>query len=274
MSNIAQATTKEVVYLDVQKVVPNPNQPRKVFVEDNIKELANSIKEHGVLQPINVRFEHGKYELIAGERRLRACKEAGFKYIPALIANISEKQSSILAMIENIQREDLNYLEEAEGVQMLLNEYNMTQEELAEKLGKTQSTVANKLRILKLPKQIRYLLIENNLTERHARALLKLKNEEDMLEVLKKVVKDDLNVRKTETLIEKYLEKKEENRAEKGNMRIKRIIKDIRVFTNSVINAVEIMNESGVPTDFRMKEVEGGYQIIIDIETDMNKQLK
>ncbi len=268
MSNIAQAITKEVLYLDVRKIKPNPNQPRKVFIEDNIEELANSIKEHGVLQPISVRYERGSYELIAGERRLRACKKAGLTYIPALVANITDKQSAILAMLENIQREDLNYLEEAEGLQMLLVEYEMTQEELAEKLGKTQSTIANKLRILKLPTEVKYLLIENNLTERHARALLKLKSAEDMIEVLKEVIKKDLNVRRTEVLVEKYLIKKEENVKEKSNMRIKRIIKDIRVFTNSVINAVEIMNDSGVRTDFRMKEVETGYQIVIDIEAD------
>ncbi len=271
MMNIAQAITKEVVYLDVNKIVPNPNQPRKVFVDDNIIELANSIKEHGVLQPISVRYERGTYELIAGERRLRACKKAGLNYIPALVANITDKQSAILAMIENIQRENLNYLEEAEGLQILLFEYKMTQEELAEKLGKTQSTIANKLRILKLPKEIKYNLIENGLTERHARALLKLKTPEDMMEVLKKVIAQDLNVRKTEALIEKYLEKKEDNKEEKNNMRVKRIIKDIRVFTNSVISAIDIMNDSGVPTDFRMKEVEGGYQIVIDIQADIQK---
>ncbi len=267
--NIAQAITKEVVYLDVNKIVPNPNQPRKVFVDDNIAELANSIKEHGVLQPISVRYERGTYELIAGERRLRACKKAGLNYIPALIANITEKQSAILAMIENIQRENLNYLEEAEGLQMLLFEYKMTQEELADKLGKTQSTIANKLRILKLPPEVKYSLIESGLTERHARALLKLKTTEDMVDVLKKIVAQDLNVRKTELLIEKYLEKKVDDKKEQDNFRVKRIIKDIRVFTNSVISAVEIMNESGLPTDFRMKEVEGGYQIIIDIEADI-----
>ncbi len=271
MTNIAQAMTKEVVYLDVNKIIPNPNQPRKVFVDNNITELANSIKEHGVLQPISVRYERGTYELIAGERRLKACKKAGLSYIPSLIVNITDKQSAILAMIENIQRENLNYLEEAEGINMLLLEYKMTQDELAEKLGKTQSTIANKLRILKLPKEVKYSLLENGLTERHARALLKLKSTEDMLEVLKKIVEQDLNVRKTEKLIEKYLEKKEENTEEKSNIRVKRIIKDIRVFTNSVINAVDIMNESGVNTDFRMKEVEGGYQIVIDIETDIIK---
>ncbi len=270
MMNIAQAITKEVVYLDVNKIVPNPNQPRKVFVEDNIAELANSIKEHGVLQPISVRYERGTYELIAGERRLRACKKAGLNYIPALIANITDKQSAILAMIENIQRENLNYLEEAEGLQLLLFEYKMTQDELADKLGKTQSTIANKLRILKLPAEVKYSLIENGLTERHARALLKLKSTDDMIEVLKKVIAQDLNVRKTELLIEKYLEKKVDDEKEKGDFRVKRIIKDIRVFTNSVISAVEIMNESGLPTDFRMKEVEGGYQIIIDIEANLN----
>ncbi len=267
--NIAQAITKEVVYLDVNKIVPNPYQPRKVFVDDNITELANSIKEHGVLQPISVRYERGTYELIAGERRLRACKKAGLNYIPALIANITDKQSAILAMIENIQRENLNYLEEAEGLQLLLVEYKMTQEELADKLGKTQSTIANKLRILKLPPEVKYSLIESGLTERHARALLKLKTTEDMVDVLKKVVAQDLNVRKTELLIEKYLEKKVDDKEEKDNFRVKRIIKDIRVFTNSVISAVEIMNESGLPTDFRMKEVEGGYQIIIDIEANI-----
>ncbi len=268
MTNIAQAITKEIVYLDVRKVVPNKNQPRKNFLEDNITELAKSIKEHGVLQPISVRYERGTYELIAGERRLRACKKAGIRYIPALVANITDKQSAILAMIENIQREDLNYLEEAEGLSILLSEYKMTQEELAEKLGKTQSTIANKLRILKLPNEAKYFLIENGLTERHARALLKLKTTEDMMEVLKKVVEQDLNVRKTEALIEKYLIKKEENKEQKSNMRIKRAFKDIRVFTNTVINAVEIMNDSGVCTDFRMKEVDGGYQIVIDINTE------
>lgn len=268
MSNIAQAITKEIVYLDVRKIKANPNQPRKTFIEDNLEELANSIKEHGVLQPISVRYERGSYELIAGERRLKACKKAGITYIPSLVANISDKQSAILAMIENIQREDLNYLEESEGLQMLLEEYGMTQEELAEKLGKTQSTIANKLRILKLPKEVKYFLIENNLTERHARALLKLKTTEDMIEVLKEVVEKDLNVRKTEALVEKYLITNEENDKLKKKMNIKRIIKDIRVFTNSVISAVEIMNESGVPTDFRMKEVENGYQIVIDIEAE------
>ena len=163
---------KRVMEIPIEDVVPNPYQPRKIFSQVSLEELSNSIKVYGIIQPITVRAKDGKYELIAGERRLRAAKLAELKTIPAIINNMNDESSAVLALLENLQREDLNFIEEAIGYENLIKEHAFTQQQLAEKLGKNQSTVANKLRILKLPNDIKMKLIENNLTERHARAFL------------------------------------------------------------------------------------------------------
>lgn len=197
---------KRVMEIPIEDVVPNPYQPRKIFSQVSLEELSNSIKVYGIIQPITVRAKDGKYELIAGERRLRAAKLAELKTIPAIINNMNDESSAVLALLENLQREDLNFIEEAIGYENLIKEHAFTQQQLAEKLGKNQSTVANKLRILKLPNDIKMKLIENNLTERHARAFLKLPSEDLMQSVLDKVIKNELTVKKTEKLIQDVLE--------------------------------------------------------------------
>ncbi len=266
MTNAVIESTKEVIYLNVLKVKKSPYQPRKTFDQKNLMELAMSIKKHGLLQPISVRYVRGQYELIAGERRLRAFKMAELKYIPAIIINLTDESSAYLSLIENLQRQDLNFIEEAEGISKLITEFNLTQGELADKIGKKQSTIANKLRVLKLPEKAKMMLLENNLTERHGRALLKLEAEEDIIKVLEKVVELDLNVKKTEAYIEKYIEDSQKTVQSKNELKVKRIMKDIRLFTNTITDAVDIMKESGVPTEYEMEETEDGCMIIIDVK--------
>ncbi len=250
-----------VINLPIDKIMPNPYQPRRFFERESLEELAVSIQEYGVLQPISVRLINGRsYELVAGERRLRASKIAGLLTIPALVVNITDQESAILAIIENIQRQNLNFLEEAEGLQNLINDYSFTQEEVARRVGKNQSTVANKLRILKLPKSVQRVLIENNLTERHGRALLRLTQEEDMLAVLQRVIANGLTVAKTEELVETIYEKQNSRR---NNGREKNYIRDIRIFTNTVKEALNMMMSAGVKNSFDISQTETGYDINI-----------
>ena len=263
MENVALTTCTEVLYLPVESVLPNPNQPRKFFDMGPLTELANSILEYGVMQPISVRQLGSQYELVAGERRLRASKLAKMATIPAVIVEIESKDSAFLALIENIQREDLNFIEEAEGFQRLMKDYDFTQEELAEKLGKSQSTIANKLRILRLSDRIHTIILENNLTERHARALLKLDSEKLQLTVLDKIIKHSLNVKNTEDLIEAINKKSSIPMNKLNDTTEKRCIKDIRIFTNTVKQAVEIMNKSGVETLYDVVKRDDGYEITI-----------
>lgn len=196
-----------VINISLEKVSPNPYQPRKEFSTNSIEELSASIKEYGVLQPINVRkIGSDGYELIAGERRLRASKLAGLSHIPALVIEVLEQDSAVIALIENLQRQDLNFIEEAEGYFNLIHDHGITQEVLAKKVGKKQSTVANKLRLLKLSQDVKKTILENNLTERHARALLKLPDEELHRKALTQIINKSLNVKKTEELVEKMLD--------------------------------------------------------------------
>ena len=262
MAFITERST--VTYISVEHIAPNPYQPRKFFDKETIDELAQSITEYGIMQPISVRLiNNNSYELVAGERRLRASRVAGLTSIPAIVVNIKDQDSAMLAVIENIQRENLNYIEEAIGYNNLLADYKFTQDELATRLGKSQSTIANKIRLLRLPKRIQKILIDNGLSERHARALLRLETEDDQLQILKQVLAQTLNVKKTEELIEKHLQKRQQKT--KGAPKIKRIIKDIRLFKNSLVQSLNIMKESGYETDYIMEEVNGGYEIIITV---------
>ncbi|MDR2904154.1 MAG: nucleoid occlusion protein [Clostridiales bacterium] len=255
-------TSAEIVYLPISKITPNPYQPRKFFEKSQLEDLANSIKEYGVIQPVSVRLINGRsYELVAGERRLRASKLAGLETIPAIVVKINDQDSAIIALIENLQRQDLNFLEEAEGLNNLISDYAFTQEQLAERIGKKQSTIANKLRLLRLPKNVQKVLIENGLTERHARALLKLPDEQMQLDVLKKVIADGLNVKKTENYIEARLAKIEEALSPKKDKKsvVKPFVKDIRLFTNTIKQAVDVMNSAGLATVFDVEESKDGY---------------
>lgn len=255
----------EIVNVDLVK--PNPYQPRKVFSDAALQELASSILEHGLMQPITVRKIGGSYELIAGERRLKATKLAGLKTIPAVIAEVTTKDSAILALIENLQRENLNFLEESQAYYSVMQDYNYTQQELAKTLGKSQSTIANKLRILKLPETVQKLLVENNLTERHARALLKLPSEEYQIKILEKVIKQELNVKRTEQLIEQMLVEiaNEEMIKHKENQKVKTYIRDMRLVTNTITEAVNLIQKAGIDAKYTMKEHADGYEIRIKI---------
>ncbi|WP_054743217.1 nucleoid occlusion protein [Cellulosilyticum ruminicola] len=251
----------------VDRVRPNPYQPRKVFSDAALQELANSILEHGLMQPITVRMVGDSYELIAGERRLKASKLAGLQTIPAVIVEVNTKDSAVLALIENLQRENLNFLEESQAYHTIMQDYGYTQQELANTLGKNQSTVANKLRVLKLSSTIQKLLIENNLTERHARALLKLPDEKFQLVALEKIIKQELNVKKSEQLIEQMLvDITRENMIQhKANQKVKSYVKDMRLVTNTITQAVNMIQKAGVDAKYTMKEQEDGYEIRIKI---------
>lgn len=254
---------KDVKYISIDAIVPNLYQPRKYFKEEAIDELAQSIKSYGIIQPVSLRkIGEEKYEIVAGERRFRAAKKLGLEEVPAIIIDISDKDSAAIALLENLQREDLNFLEEAEAYNNLIKQHNYTQEQLAELIGKKQSTIANKLRILKLDKKIRDKVLENNLTERHARALLKLPNNELQNKVLKVIIKKGLNVKATEELINKELLKlygKEV--AADGKKKIKGIF-SARVYINTV---KQVFDKYGVQATYRSKELDDKIQIIISV---------
>lgn len=247
---------QEICYLPIDEIRPNPYQPRKIFDTDNLQELSESIRSYGVLQPISVRIVNGNsYELVAGERRLRASKMAGLTEIPAIIINAYDEDSAVLALIENLQRKDLNFIEEAEGYYNLINDHHMTQEKLAKMLGKSQSTIANKLRILKLDKEIKNKLIENDLTERHARALLRLPDEELQKKAIDTIIMKKMNVNETEKFIQGMIDKitkTEEKKEDKKKMM--RFYKDIRIFVNTIKQAVELMKKSGVKAEYTQND--------------------
>lgn len=254
-----------VVEINIDKVRPNPYQPRKVFDTASIYELAESIKEFGVIQPISVRKAHkGAYELIAGERRLRACMYLKLQKVPAIIVDMNDNDSAVVALIENLQRRDLTFFEEAEAYFHLITEHGLTQEEVAKKVGKNQSTVANKLRLLKLPKDVKAIIKENNLTERHARALLKLPDEKLQRSVAQRVVKNGYNVSETEEIVEKTLLKLTGENKEKRIVKTA-VLKDVRIFANTIKKAVSVMRMSGIDAVSIQNEGDKFYEYIIKI---------
>ena len=200
----------EVVQVSINKITPNLSQPRTVFKEESIDELSKSIKEYGVLQPILLRDDGKSYTIIAGERRFRAAQLAGLDKIPAIIKRMDNKEVALIALVENVQREDLNFLEEAKAYRKLMDEFGLTQNEIALKVSKKQSTISNKIRLLSLPEEIQEKILENKLTERHARALLKLNDETERRKVIDRIISNNLNVKQAEKIIEEIQQKKEE----------------------------------------------------------------
>jgi len=255
-----------VYQLPINKIRPNPYQPRKYFNRSALEELSNSIQEYGILQPITVRkMSGGSYELVAGERRLRAAEMAGLENIPAIFLQITDSNSAILAFIENIQRQNLSFIEEAEGYRNMMEDYGFTQEELASKLSKSQSSIANKLRILKLEPNIKAVLLEQNFTERHARALLRLPDEESRLLVLGEMIREELNVKKTEELVERTLEEMRPKPIEYPERKEKRFVTDFRLFTNTIKQSVEVIRRSGIDVMYEDIQSDDGCEIIIKI---------
>jgi len=265
-ANTAANTTEAVNVVDLQSVhrvspeniIPNPFQPRKTFNDDSLQELAGSIREFGVIQPLLVRRQGEVYELIAGERRLRASRLAGLTEVPVIVRELEDKEMAELAMIENLQREDLHFLEEAEGYQHLLASFSFTQEELARRVGKNQSTIANKLRLLKLAPEVRKVLVGQSLTERHARALLKIDDPRIQMEVLTGVKENGLNVRETEDLIENFSNNISQEKQPAPKQTLVKIIKDVRIFINTINSVISQMKKSGM--DIKVKQdIEGDY---------------
>ncbi|EOC99424.1 nucleoid occlusion protein [Caldisalinibacter kiritimatiensis] len=256
---------REIKYIPIEQIKPNPYQPRKSFSKRSLEELSQSIKAYGVIQPISVRkLAENSYELVAGERRLRASEMANLESIPAIVVEMKDKDSAAMALIENLQRRDLNFIEEAEAYYNLINDHGMTQQELAEKIGKNQSTVANKLRILRLPVEVKKMIIENGLTERHARALLKLPDKELQIKVLEKVIKNELNVKKTEKLIKDILEDITSEKEKENKQRIKNLI-NFRIYLNTLKNAYNAIKESGVDAEYKQKDKGDFIEVVVKI---------
>lgn len=243
-----------VLMLPVADIAPNPNQPRKIFDEEKIDQLAVSIAQYGLLQPITVQQEQdGSYELVAGERRLLACKKLKLELIPAIIVEMNPEQSSALALIENIQRCDLNFFEEAAAIQRLMKMMGESQQAVAKRLGKNQSTVANKLRLLQFSPQVRQVILTSELTERHARALLSLteKGDQVILDTVQIISERQLNVAQTEQYINGLLGKGEKQKPARLF-----VVKDLRIFMHSIEKAVETMKLSGIQANTTMEEEE------------------
>lgn len=231
--------------IPIIKIRPNKAQPRKVFNEEDLNALSQSIAENGILQPLTVRkVSATEYELIAGERRLRASVMAGLRKVPCIVIKCSEKESAVYALLENLQRSDLGMFEEARGVSRLIRRYGLTQQEAAVKLGKTQSTIANKLRLLRLTYEEQEWIENAGLSERHARALLKLGDEGARWEALSKIISENLNVQQSENLINLMLSSSPKNNKKQGTS--KAVIKDVRIFVNTINKAIDTMRLAGI----------------------------
>ena len=268
--SLQKSTDVQVLQIPLSKIVPNPYQPRKEFESEALSELADSIRQYGVLQPLLVAPGKGDtYILIAGERRLRASTMAGLGTVPVIVSEYTTQQIAEIALIENLQRKDLHYLEEAEGYEKLVNTFHLTQESMAIRVGKKQSTIANKLRLLRLPVSVRNKLHDSDLTERHARVLLKLENEELQKAVLQKVLKGHLNVKQTEALVEKTL--KEAGKLDQKKPRLV-IVNDVRIYLNSIKEVMESVKNSGIPAS--MEQEMDGDDVVVTLRIKNVKKRK
>lgn len=260
--------SKRLVEVNVASIHPNPYQPRATFDEESIAELAQSIQQVGLLQPLLVRKVDDGYELVAGERRLRAVTSLGMEKVACIVQqDIEDESSAMMALIENLQREDLHYLEEAQCYQKLLETYGLTQEELANRLGKSQSSIANKLRLLKLSDEVKAAMTEKRLSERHARALLKLTDDKQRLDAVERIAAKGLSVKETEQMVEKTLNKAYDEKQDgaKPRPKLMRIVRDYRLFMNTINQAVNQLRESGMTVEVEESDRADGVDIKISV---------
>lgn len=262
--------SNEVIQIPVKNIKPNRYQPRSIFSEEKIKELAQTIQTHGMIQPIIVRHldendqAEQHYEIIAGERRWRAVESLGWEHISAIVKEMTDTETASVALIENLQREELTVIEEATAYAQLLEIHDLTQEALAQRLGKNQSTIANKLRLLKLPQAVQEALLGKYITERHARALIKLSDEEEQIKLLQEIIENHLNVKQTEDKIAKMNERKEKP-AKKNTAKRKGFNKDIRIAMNTIRQSLNMVSDTGVEVESDEQDLEDYYQITIKI---------
>ena len=245
--------SSRVRYIPINDIRPNPQQPRRRFDQDGLRELSESIAAYGILQPLTVRAQNGGYELVAGERRWRAARMAGLRQVPCLLARVDEEDAALLALIENLQRRDLDYMEEASAIARLLRRYGLSQQQAAEKLGRSQSAVANKLRLLRLEEPVVDALRRYGLTERHARALLRLEDGEQRLAAVEHMGKRGMNVAAAEAYIEQLIAR---NQTTPPKRRSTYVIKDVRLFLNSVERGIRLMRGAGVGAKVARQDTE------------------
>ena len=257
-----------ILYLRADELSPNPVQPRRRFDDEALAELSESIKTYGILNPLTVRLRGGKYELVAGERRLRAAKLAGLQEVPCILLDVNMEDASLIALVENLQRRDLDFIEEAAGINQLIRMFGMSQEEAARRIGKSQSAVANKLRLLKLPPDVLEALRENGLTERHGRALLRLQRPEAQREALAYIIDNGLTVAATDAYVDALLSSPEpEPPAEPEKPEHKRtfVLKDVRVFLNTLSRSIDLMKQGGIDAGVQRQETEDSLILTISI---------
>ncbi|MCA1065633.1 nucleoid occlusion protein [Rossellomorea sp. AcN35-11] len=261
-SSVLEEDRDEVKKIPVSQIVPNRFQPRTVFNDEKIEELSRTIHTHGIIQPIVVRqYGDEQFEIIAGERRYRAVQKLGWETVPAIVKNLNDTETASVALIENLQREELSPIEEAIAYGKLLELHDLTQEALAQRLGKGQSTVANKLRLLKLPEEIQSALLDKHITERHARALIPLKNPEKQIQLLQEIIEKSLNVKQTEDRVVKM----QEGNAQKPKPKRKAFSKDMRIAVNTIRQSLSMVSDSGINLDSEEEEHEEFYQFTIRI---------
>ena len=247
-------------FIDIHKIEANEHQPRTHFENEKIQELAVSIQQNGLLQPIVVRPYHGNYQIVVGERRYRACLLAGIEEVPCLVQNYDEQQTATAAIVENIQRENLSAIEEALAYQQILDTQNITQEELAQKVGKKQSTIANKLRLLQLPMTVQEAVRRKDITERHARALLKLDTTAKQNNMLREIMDKGLNVEQTEEKIKKKIEPK------KPKPKTKSISQNLKIAINTLDQAAMMVQQAGVETTVDISETDEEVVYVIKMK--------
>lgn len=263
---------KKLVNIKTEEIFPDPAQPRKAFDEYELYKLSESIRQNGIIQPLTVRRHENGYILIAGERRLRAAKKAGLKKVPCIICNITEKTAAIYSITENLQRTDLTLFEQAEAINKLINEYGISHTEAAERLGIAQSTLSNKLRILRLSETERQKITSAGLTERHARALIRIENEAERTGILNRIITENLSAKECESLINSVINPEKKKEIEKKPT-VKTGIADVRIFSNSLNRLIDTMLAAGIKAARHKRESKNfiEYKIRIEKKPEQNK---